>query len=373
MGVTFGGSGAPSQVTVNLDSLFGLSLAAYRKELIDNIGATNAFFYEAIARDLYESQDGGTYVQIPLMYGLAPADSYDGYDELSTLPTDGVTDAIFQWSQCAAPIAYSMKEVKQNKQRLVNLVKARIKQAEMGLQEFFSQSLMWGSVNQGGTLKTPYVSPINGSSSIDPLFKLIDNVPSNSVSVGNISQSSNTWWRNKTKSSSATTYDAFLLEVDQIFNRASLGTGGKIKLVLMDETTYELFVHAIYQKYRYTERKVDEAYPFENVMYKGAHFVMDDKVPDIKNGIAPTITGGSGDPSTLTNGTAAFINPEFFKLIHEADSDFEMLKDDSGRTFFKPVNGDSRVGHVAWMGSLTTDNRRKQGVLDTVARTLVTP
>lgn len=42
MSVTFGSSSAPSQVTTNLDSLFGLSLAAYRKQLIDNIGATNA-------------------------------------------------------------------------------------------------------------------------------------------------------------------------------------------------------------------------------------------------------------------------------------------------------------------------------------------
>src|ERR1019366_2130318 len=80
-----------------------------------------------------------TYIQVPLMYGLQTADSYDGFDELASIPVDGVTDCIYQWSQCAAAIVYSMKEVKQNKQRLVSLVKARIKQAEMGLQEFFSQ------------------------------------------------------------------------------------------------------------------------------------------------------------------------------------------------------------------------------------------
>jgi hypothetical protein len=374
MGVTFGSSSAPSQVTQNLDSLFGLSLAAYRKELIDNIGATNAWYHEVISGELYEGQDGGTYIQDPLMYGLTPADSYDGYDELSTLPTDGITDAIFQWSQCAAPISYSMKEVKQNKQRIVNLVKSRIKQAEMGLQEFFAQVFMWGSANQaGGSLKTPYVSGINGSTSVDPISKLIDFTPSTSVSIGNINQSSNTWWRNKTLTSAATTYDAFILEVDKIFNRCALGTGGKPKLILLDETTYELFVHALYQKYRYTESKVDEAYPFENVVYKGAHFVMDDKVPDVNAGTAPTLVGGAGDPSTLTNGSAFFINPQFFKLIYEEDSDFKMLEDDQGRTFFKPINGDSRVGHVAWMGNTVVNNRRKQGVMGTIARALTTP
>lgn len=374
MAITFGNSGAPSQVTTNLDSLFGLSLAAYRKELIDNIGATNAFFFEMIMKDLYEGQDGGTYIQIPLMYALQGADSYDGYDELSTVPVDGITDAIYQWRQCAAAIVYSMKEVKQNKQRIVNLVTSRIKQAEMGLQEFFAQSLMWGAGSQGGNIYDPYTSPINGSLSITPLFDLIkfDPTSDGATAVGNVA-ASNTWWRNKTLTSAATTYDAFLLEVDQIFNRSSLGTGGKTKLVLFDETTYELFVHALYQKFRYTNIPSDEVYPFENVMYKGAHIVMDDKVPDVSGNVIPNLLAGSGDPSSLTHGSGAFINPQFFKLVYEEESDFEMLKDDSGKDMFKPINGDSRVGHVAWMGNLTTDNRRKQGVIGSVARTLTTP
>lgn len=373
MAITFGSASAPSQVTINLDSLFGTSLAAYKKELVDNIGATNAFFFEIIKGDLYESQDGGTYIQNPLMYGLQIADSYDGYDELSTLPVDGITDTIWQWRQCAAAIVYSMKEVKQNKQKIVDLVSSRIKQAEMGLQEFFSQSLMWGSVNQGGTLKTPYTSPINGSSSIEPIGELIDFTPTTSTTVGNINQSTNTWWQNKTATSAATTYDAFLLEVDSIFNSASLGTGGKVKMVMFDQVTYQLFVHAVYQKYRYTQMPTDEAYPFENIMYKGAHIVMEDKMPDVSGGVAPTLTAGAGNTGSLTHGSGYFINPQFFKMEYESSSDFEMLKDENGKTFQKPVNGDSRVGHVAWMGNLITDNRRKQGVIGSVARTLTTP
>jgi hypothetical protein len=374
MSITFGSSQAPSQVTLNLDSLFGLSLAAYRKELVDNIGATNAFFFEVITRELYKSQDGGSYIQTPLMYALQNADSYDGYDELSTVPVDGITDSIYQWRQCAAAIAYSMKEVKQNKQRLVNLVETRIKQAEMGLQEFFSQSLMWGSANQaGGSLTTPYVSPVNGSDSIEPISELISFTPTANVSVGNINQSTSTWWQNKTTTSTATGYDNFLLEVDSVFNTAALGTGGKPKLILYDQVTYQLFVHALYQKYRYTSVQVDESYPFENVVYKEAHFVLDDKVPDVFTGVAPTLTAGAGNSSSLTYGSGFYINPEFFQLIYEEDSDFEMLKDDAGKTIFKPVNGDSRVGHVAWMGNLTCQNRRKQAVHGKIPRTLTNP
>lgn len=373
MSVTFGSGSAPSQVTLNLDSLFGTSLAAYRKKLFDNIGATNAFFFEVIRGELYKSQDGGSYIQIPAMYGLQNAGWYDGYDELATIPVDGVTDTIWQWRQIAAAIVYSMKEVKQNKQRLISLVETRIKQAEMGLQEAFSQALMWGSANQAGTLKTPFVDPVTGATAIEPLWEIITNTPTATATIGNIDQGTATWWRNKYKASGATTYDAFMLEVDSIFNSCALGSGGKPKLVLMDQTTYELFVHSVYQKYRYTANKVDEAYPFENIVYKGAHFVMDDKVPDLENGIVPTTTAGAGDPASLTAGTAAFINPEFFNMTYESDSDFAMLKDDKGQTFFKPTNGDSRVGHCAWMGNITCSARRKQGVMDSIARTLTTP
>ena len=358
MGVTFGSGSAPSQVTVNLDSLFGTSLAAYRKTLIDNIGAINAFFHEIIKGELYEGQDGGAYIQEPLMYALAAADSYDGYDELSTLPTDGITDAIWQWRQCASPIAYSMKEVKQNKQKIVDLVKSRIMQAEMGLQEYFSQSLLWGAGADGGAITSPRTSPVNGSLSIEPLGELIAFDPTTSVSVGNINQNTSSWWRNKTFTASATTtYDQFLLDLDHAFNNTSLGTGGRVNIVLFDEISYEVFVHALYQKYRQT--KTDENFPFENTVYKNAVVTMDDKIPDAYTGVT----------NTATYGTGYLINSKFFKLRYEEDSDFEMLKDENGKTFQKPVNGDSRVGHVAWMGNLTVNQRRKQGVLGKIART----
>lgn len=358
MGITFGAAGVPSQVTTNMDSLFSLSLAAYRKELTDDIGAINAFFHQIMKSELYQSQDGGTYIHVPLMYALAPADSYDGYDELSTVPTDGITAAEFQWRQCASAIAYSMKEVKQNKQKIVDLVKSRIMQTEMGIQEYFSVSLWEGAAADGGALTSARTSTVNGSSSIDPLPALIAFDPTASTSIGNINQNTSSWWRNKTKTSAATTYDGFLLELDNIFNTTALGTGGKPTNLIFDQVSYELFVHALYQKYRQT--RTDENFPFENTLYKGAIVTMDDKVPDAYSGTVSAATYGSG----------YLVNSKFFKLIFESDSDFQMLKDENGKTFQKPISGDSRVGHVAWMGNLTVSNRRKQGVFGKIARTL---
>jgi hypothetical protein len=367
---TFGASGQPSQNTINYDSVFATSLAAYRKELVDQIGASNPLLKEIMNSNFYESQDGGTNIQEPLMYALQTADTYDGYDELPSIPVNGITDSVWEWSQCAAALVYSMKEMKMNKQRIVNLIKSRIMQSEMGLQELFSQMIMWGAGGQGGAITSAYTSGINGSAGVNPLPMLIMYDPTTSVSIGNINQSTYTWWRNKKIESAATTYSGLLLEVTRLINRCSLGSGGRTKLIITDETSFELFQHALFQQVRYTDSKVDEAFPFENVVWKGVRFVMEDKTPDAYSGTIPTLVAGSGDPTSLTYGSMYAVNPKFFKLRYESDSDFKMLSDDGGKTIFKPINGDSRLGHYAWMGNMTVSRRNKQGVLGKIARTL---
>jgi len=360
MPVTFGNGSAPSQKTINLDALFAQSLANYSKTMKDNIAATNAFLFYMMKGDSYTPAEGGTHIEEALMYGLAPADWYDGADELPTTPTDGVTSAIFQWRQLVAPITYHMKEVLQNQSRgrIIDLVQTKIKQAEMGIQEAFANALLLGSLPQGGSLITPASSVVNGSSAIDPLPLLVKFDPTTSHSIGNINQSTSTWWRNKTKTSAATTYANFLLELNNIYNSAALGTGGRPNVILMDQTTYELFVHAFWLSNGQT--KSDATFPFENTMFKGARVVMDDKVPDVANGTA----------SAATKGSAILLNTEFFKMRYFAERDFQMLTDENGKAFKKPVNGDSRLGHMVWMGSITTSNRRKQGIMGNIARTL---
>ena len=182
--------------------------------------------------------------------------------------------------------------------------------------------------------------------------------------IGNISQSTQTWWRNKTKTGAATTFIGHLAEMLNIYNSCALGTGGPPDLVLVDQTTFELTSLALYQQYRAVNSAND--YPFTNVKLPfgngGTLMVMDDKVPNV--------FAGTLDTTTTTGGTAYFINTKFFRMRYIPDRNFEMLTDENGKTFAKPINQDSRVGHCAWMGAPTMNNRRKHGVLGKIARTL---
>lgn len=368
MALTFGATSAPLNITTYLDSVFATSLANYRKQLIDNIGATNAVLYQILKSDAYEEADGGTYIAEELMYGLSAADSYDGYDELSTLPTDGITQAIFEWRQMASPVVYNMKEVIQNEHRIINLVKARIQQCELGIQEGWAQAFMWGAQPQGGAITSPRTSPVNGSLGVYPLPLLIGYNTANTI--GGIPESTNTWWQNHWVTSAATTYTAFMLELENMYNLCTLGTGGPPDLMLMDQVTYQLFIHAYFSIYKANPDALNMEYPFVGKKFLNAKVVMDDKVPDAFTGAPGTQKGGVVDPTTMTYGTCYFINSKFFKVRYHRERNWELLKDENGKSFVKPLNGDSRVGHVGWMGNVTVNNRRKQGVLAKIARSL---
>lgn len=369
MALTFGTATAPLSITTYLDSVFATSLANYRKQLIDNIGATNAVLYEILQSDAYEEAAGGTYIAEQLLYGLAAADSYDGYDELSTLPTDGITQAAFEWRQMASPIVYNMKEVIQNEQRLTDLVKARIQQSELGIQEGWAQAFWWGAQPQGGNIYDPRTSPVNGSYGINPL-PLMVYYGTPARTVGGLSEVTYTWWRNHYTTSIATTYSAYMLELESLYNTCALGTGGPPNLMIMDQVSYQLFIHAYFSVYKAHPDAVDQSYPFVAKKFFNAKVVMDDKVPDVYTGAPGTQVGGVVDSSTMTYGSCYFLNTKFFKVRYHSSRNWDILKDENGKSFVKPINGDSRVGHIGWMGNVTCNNRRKQGVLGKIARTL---
>jgi hypothetical protein len=373
MALTFGQLTAPNNITTYLDSVFSLSLANYRKKLTDNIGSTNAILYDIIKSDAYESAEGGgTYFAEDLMYGLAPAGWYSGYDTLSTATTDGITQAQFEWRQMASPISYNMKEVIQNEKKIIDLVKSRITQSEMGIQEAWAQAFLWGNYQNGGAITTNIVDGTTLALGIEPLGKLVSyntsGASGTALTVGGLSEYTNTWWANKSYTSTATTYSGFLYELEQMYNATSFGTGGPPTHIFMDQVTYQNFIHAYFAVYKANPDALDGAYPFVGKKFLNAKVIMDDKVPDVYTGAPGTEVGGVVQSNTLTYGSAWFVNTKFFKIRYHPDRNFEPLRDENGKWFVKPINGDFRIGHLGWMGNVTVNNRRKQGVIGKFAR-----
>lgn len=356
---TYGGAGQPAQSTFNYDALVATSLANYRKTLQDEISTSNVVFFELNKRGLWESRSGGLYIAEDLMYALSPMDSYSGYDVLPLTPTEGITQAQFDWRQVAGPISISGKEEKQNKQRIISLLDTKLKQATLGMQEGFAKHFLQGSLaGSGSDIRTPYTSPSNGSQSIDSLASLIRLDYTASATIGGINQNTYSWWRNNATESAATTMTAFLTEIDHMYNLCSRGPGGPPTVIWTDQTTYELLTQAYFLKHQFVSYIQDQNFPFEGLKYKKAYVVWDEFMCD------PYSNSYAGAANTSTYGVMYFLNPQFMKIVYESETNFVSTP------FQKPVNQDAKFCHILWMGNTTISNRRKFGVIGKIPRTL---
>ena len=351
--LTLGSAGQPAAKTINFDALFTTSLANAAPGLQDQISISNAWWAKIKEMGGYTGEDGGTHIEEQLMYGLGNFHWYDGYDELKNDPFDGLTKALYEWRQGSAGIPISRKEIRQNAHKILDLLKTKIMQAEMGIQEAIPKAIFQGNVPNGGALTDPAVDPELSATGINPIAQLIQKDPTATDDVGNIAQGDYAWWRNYTDSSGASTYDALILELNSLIHKAGRGPGGKPDLAIVDETTYDLLEFALYQRARH-DVKSDLEFPFVNIVWKGIMFVAEELMHDAENG---TI-------NTDTKGTLYLTNNKFIHVKYDTESNFVPTEK---RT---PINQDAFVKYILWMGNMTVNNRRKHAVLYNIARTL---
>src|SRR3990167_1026160 len=162
----------PSSLTLGYDAVLATTFFNWSKTLFDTISKSNYFLFHLMKEvesgwDLID--DIGDRAAMPLMYEIGTADSYSGYDILYVTPTDGITAAFYDWREASVPISISGLEEQKNKgeSRMLNLLEAKTKQAELGMQDFFNKSLLQG--NGGSAITTAYTSAMNGSQFLDPL------------------------------------------------------------------------------------------------------------------------------------------------------------------------------------------------------------
>jgi len=356
---------SPGSITQNLDTVLTLAFANSGDTIFDNISKNNAIFYEIKKNGMYEAIDSpDPYIEVPLMYGLGQAEWYEGWDTLGTQPTEGITAAVYPWRQLACPAGYNRREARVTSgAKIKEIAKVKIEQAQMTMTESFTRAFLQGNVNApGGTITTPVVSGTTGRSGIEPLGELIYyksgtttiNQPSDALTVGGLSQATYDWWRNRSQDfSGVTTYAGLLAGFDQMIERVNLGAGGKCDLIICDPSTRSLLNSAYYNAYR-RSLETDNDYPFDNLLFRGAHVISDELIPDVHNGTY----------NWETKGTAYFINTKMLKIKYDKQCNF-ILTD-----LQKPVNQDGKVGHVLWMGNCCMMNRRKHGVIGDIARTL---
>tara|TARA_Y100000310_G_scaffold71535_1_gene67389 strand:+ start:461 stop:1180 length:720 start_codon:yes stop_codon:yes gene_type:complete len=228
-------------------------------------------------------------------------------------------------------------------------------QAEMTIKEKVNTQLVQGTVD------TATFVPGNDAKDLNPLGyflpKAIGTDPVAGGSVGNINRATYSWWRpyvadlstgtvgDNTFAINVTTYAGLRVALYRMYNFCTRGADGSGPgIVLSDQVTYETYENSLDQLKRYGNDDL-VSMGFDNVKLKGATMIWDEQVPDMENGTA-----------AITTGSAFFVNPNFYKLIIDSETNFITT------AFIEPENQTTKTAKVLFMGQSSSDNMRKHGM-----------
>ena len=299
----------------NFDALLSTTLANYRPQLTDNIFSARPLTYKLMEKGRIRMQNGGTKIVEPLIYGLNDTvGSYAGFDNIALTPQAGISAAEYEWRQYAASISMSgIDEAKNNgKEQVINLLEAKIMQAEESMREGFNTMFFADGTGNGG-------KDWNG------LANLVDSTGT----VGNINGTTgNDWWRSYEPSTAILT----LARMATAYNTVSVGNDHP-DVLITTQANYELYEGLLQPNLRYTDTKTADA-GFQNLLFKAAPVMFDTACP--------------------TN-LFFFLNSKYITLVGHTEKWFKQTP------FVTPEDVDASFALIMCYGNLTLRNRKKQG------------
>jgi hypothetical protein len=300
----------------------------HRKEIKDNLSNRNALLAYMMKRGNMREEDGGLSIATPLDYAAnSTYQRYSDWDTLNIAASDVISSAEYQWRQIALNVVASGRELRINSgdSRIINLAKARIKNALRTFNNNFSSDLY-----SLGTL----TNQING------LQALI--ADAGTGTVGGIDSSAFPFWRNGVVSAAAlsvtpsvTTIENGLMLVAWL--ATDRGPDDQPDLIVADNNYYQFFEGSQTSLKRYNDTQKAGA-GFVTIKYKNADVIYD---------------GNSGIPANRMY----FVNTNYLELVVHQDANLSIMDE------ARPINQDGAVTQILWMGNLTCSNRHLQAVV----------
>ena len=301
----------------NFDLLLSTTLANYRDQLTDNVFSDRVLTNHLMQKGRIRMLNGGTKIVEPLIYGQnTTVASYSGYDSIALTAQTGITAAEYEWKQYAASIAISgIEEAKNNgEQEIINLLEAKIMQAEESMREGFN---------------TMFYSDGTGNSSKD--WNGLGNLIESGNTVGGIDSSTNAYWQSYEENTATA---LTLGQMGTAYNSISVGNDHP-DMILTSQTLFEKYEGLLQPQLRYTDTKTANS-GFQNLLFKAAPVVYDAAAPA---------------------GTMFFINSKYLTLVGHSGKWFTQT------AFVRPEDLDARYALIMCYGNLTCRNRSKQGKL----------
>jgi hypothetical protein len=325
---------SPGQSTLfnTFTELVSTTYRAHRPEISDNVSNHNALYRYLIKKGRVRREDGGLSITMPLEYAEnSTVQRYSGYDSLNIGAVDVITAAEFPWRQMAGNLAASGIEIRSNQgeNRIVNLVKSKIKNLQRSL---------------ANTLSTDFYSAGSLTNQMNGLQALI--ADAGTGTVGGINSTTYSFWANTVQSAaaplqggagitpSATTIESLMLP---LWLRLTRGADAPT-FIVADESYFTFYEQSQTSLKRYAADE-EGAGGMVALRYKGAPVFHD--------------SSASGIPSAHMY----FVNVDYLEYVVHVDADLELMEE------MKSVNQDAVVIPVINQANLAVSNRKLQGLI----------
>jgi hypothetical protein len=323
---------AATSTTEIWDAAWTLTMRAKRKELTDN------FFDAYPTLDMFRSggalitDNGGKEIQADLMYSGNSAQYFSGYDVLNTDAVDGITAAFFPFRYAAVPITINYTEEMENRKSdsAMKLLAAKTEQSMLTLRDQINSSIYSAQTGKAPLGFQDIVADAPGTSP---------------TTLGGITVSSNTWWKNKSNNATSdtsfqtivnTNFYEGMVRMSTLWNDVSEGN---------EQPTNIFTTNGIYADYE----EIFEGTGYQRLTGKDSPGV-DGRLPSFR-GIPVQYDRDCG------TGRMYFLNTKYLKMHMQAGMNF-------AKTPFKePSNQMAKVGFIVVGLQITSNNRRRQGVI----------
>lgn len=305
--------------SINIGELAATTIENYEKSLQDNIFKKHVLLNHMKNSGGVKEYDGGTKIRVPLMYATSSAVmAFSGTDLLDNTYQDTVDAAEYEWRYYNSSIVFTLEDELKNSgaSQILDLLEAKIKQAEMSLAERINDDLYNGT---------------SASKEITGIETLI----AASGTVGAINGTTNSFWQSYVDSTSEA---LSIADMRTAKNSANLGNGGSsVSIIVTTQTLHEKYASLLTASFvmnqpvgsKETKRLGDGG--FSALEFEGVPVVFDEQ---------------------CTSGGMYFINTDNLKLGIHKDANFKVKKK------AEPSNQHVYISDVVFSGN-TVMNRRK--------------
>lgn len=323
----------------NIGDLLTTTLRNRTRKLADNVTRNNAILRQMSKRATgLLPFDGGRVIDQEINYANnSNATWYAGYETVAINPQETFSMAEFDMKMLAVAVSISGEEMLKNsgEERSINLVTARIENAEQTMDNVVASAMYSDGTGSGGK-------------EIGGLRLLVADTPTNTV--GGISRSSFPFWANQADSG---TFTAAGIQptMDTLWVKLIRGTD-RPRIILADNTAYSVYLQSMQAIQRVTDPDWASA-GFSNLAFMG-------NTPVILDG---GYQGSTAPPPGPTTGGAPsshmyFLNTNYLFFRPHKDRNMVVMDPDRYST-----NQDAVIKLTGWAGNMTISNGFLQGVL----------